>query len=404
MEVKILEPEQWLREIEIQVEPQRVQKKITELIETYAKRIKIPGFRKGRAPLTVVEKRYGKELETVALKQLFDETTKETIEAKQLKPLTQPTITDYNLDENRKLTFKIAFEIIPDFTLKEYKNLRLKKLEPTGFDEEFEQRLQQLLDRCATYIPLNRPAEKGDFILCDYETYEDGKLVSKPAQNVLIPINDTMNLKEINQGLLGAKPGEVREITITFPQNHQDRTLAGKTYTYKFTIRACKEKRLPELNETFAQDLGFKDLDALRQQLNEEILTDRARLVETDLLNQIYNQLVAEYDFEPPASLVTDAYNNIIQANGLEDTAETREKLLPIAKRQAKFKIIISRIAQQENITPTKEEIEVKIQQYAAQGELKPETLAKLPENPLFLYEIIKEKTMDFLLRNAKIE
>lgn len=404
MELKILEPESWLRELDILVEPERVKKKISELTETYAKRAEVPGFRKGKAPKPVLEKRYGSALEAAALEQLIDEVYKEAIEEKQIKPLTTPKVTDYNLSENKQLSFKISFEIIPNFELKEYKNLKLKRQEPTGFDEEFERRLKLLQDRCATFSPLNRPAENGDFILCDYGIYEGDVIIGKLAQNVLIQIGDEMNLKELNEGLLGVKAGDSKEITITFQADNPDKSLAGKTRTYKFTIRDIKQKNLPELNDGFAQDLGFKDLAELRQQLNEEILSDRAKLVESDLFNQIYNYLIAEHNFEPPASLVNDSYNSILKEHKLQDSKETKEKLTPIAKNQAKFSIIISRIAKQENIEPTHEEIDAKIQEYASQFKTEPDKLEHLHDNAVFLYELIKEKTMDWLLKNAKIE
>jgi trigger factor len=404
LEVKVIEPESWLRELDILVDPERVKKKISELTETYAKRAEIPGFRKGKAPKPVLEKRYGSALEAAALEQLIDEVYKETIEAKQLKPLTAAKVTDYTLSEDKQLTFKISFEIIPDFELKEYKNLKLKRQEPTGFDEEFERRLKSLQDRCATFSPLNRPAENNDFILCDYGIYEGDVIIGKLAQNVLIQIGDEMNLKELNEGLLGVKAGDSKEITITFQADNPDKSLAGKTRTYKFTIRDIKQKNLPELNDGFAQDLGFKDLAELRQQLNEEILSDRAKLVESDLFNQIYNYLIAEHNFEPPASLVNDSYNSILKEHKLQDSKETKEKLTPIAKNQAKFSIIISRIAKQENIEPTHEEIDAKIQEYASQLKTEPDKLEHLHDNAVFLYELIKEKTMDWLLKNAKIE
>ncbi|MEO0094180.1 MAG: trigger factor, partial [candidate division WOR-3 bacterium] len=229
MEIKVLEPEQWLRELEILVEPERVKQKIAEITKIYAQTIKVPGFRKGKVPIAVLEKRYGQQLETQALQQLFEEIYKEAIATQQLKPFTTAKITDYNLSEDKKLTLRISFEVIPDYELKEYKGIRLKKQEPTGFDQEFERRFKQLLDRCATFVSLPRPAESGDYLLCDYGVYEDDKLIGKLAQNILIQIGDAMNLKEINQGLVGVKAGETRTITVDFPQDYPDKSIAGKT-------------------------------------------------------------------------------------------------------------------------------------------------------------------------------
>ena len=124
--------------------------------------------------------------------------------------------------------------------------------------------------------------------------------------------------------------------------------------------------------------------------MNEEILADRAQMVESDLMNQIYNHLINEYNFEPPVSLVNDSYDSMLKEHNLKETNETKEKLMPVAKNRAKFNIIISKIARQENFEATHEEIDAKIQEYAARLKTEPEKLEHLHENSVFLYEIIK--------------
>ncbi len=402
MEIKIKSPKSWQREIEVTVEPERVKKKIEDVTASYAGKVQIAGFRKGKVPRPILQKRYGSTFEAIAIDELFDEIYKEIIQDHNLKPITQAKISDYLLSDDKTLKFDLSFEVIPDFELKNYFGLKLKKLEPVGFDAEFERRLKDLQARCATFISANRPAETGDFILVDYEIYENDTPVGKKQLGNMLHLGSENNHPNINQALIGVNAGEEKSVTITFSQDYPETVLRGKTLNYKFYIRDVKIRQLPELDDKLAVSLGFKDLDDMRRQINEEILQERALLIEDDLKNQIYRHLVADYDFEPPQSLVNYAYQDILNRYRMPDSEENRSQLLPLAIDKAKFDLILIRIAEKENITVTPEEIENEIKKYAILG-IEEDKLQNLRTNPKFISQIQQDKVLQYLLEKAEI-
>ncbi len=191
-------------------------------------------------------------------------------------------------------------------------------------------------------------------------------------------------------------------ITVTFPENYPDATLANRTVDIKFYIRDIKERILPAIDDKFAQNLGFKDLSELRVYINEEIKRDRENLINEEVKSQIYRYLVDSHNFEVPQSYLENAFQEIFSEYQIKDSPEAREKLLQHAQDRAKFEIIIGRIAQKENLLPTSEEIEEEINSLVQLG-LDPTKAQALKTNPIFIMRLIRKKTLDWLVENAQI-
>ncbi|MCS7258791.1 MAG: trigger factor [candidate division WOR-3 bacterium] len=402
MDIKFKETKPWLKEIEITVEPERVIKKIEEVTSSYAKTASIPGFRPGKVPRPILQRRFGATFEAMALEDLFDEIYNDIVKTYNLKPITQGKIIDYNLADDKTLKFVLSFEVIPEFELKEYRGIKVKKPELDCFDNEFERRIKYLQEKCATYRSLQRPAQNGDFILLDYEITENGKTVGEKQNGVLIELGSDKNLSEINNALIGVVANSEKQVTVTFPENYPDSSLANRTVDIKFYIRDIKERILPEIDDKFAQDLGFKDLADLRIYVNEEIKRDREAMIDEELKNQIYRYLVDIHDFEVPQSYLESAFQEIFSEYRIKDSKEAREKLFKHAQDRAKFEIIINRIAQKENLLPTEEEINQEINNLVQLG-FDQSKASMLKSNPVFIMRLIRKKTLNWLVENAQI-
>lgn len=402
MEIKYKDTKLWLKELTVTIEPERVKKKIEDVSASHSHKASVPGFRKGKIPRPILQRRYGATFESLALDELFDEVYKEMIKNNGFKPITQAKVTDYTLADDKTLKFDISFEIIPEFELKNYVGIKVKKQEPTGFDEEFDRRVKALQERCATFTTLDRSAENNDFILSDYEIYENDRLTAKKQTGVMIQVGSDKNRPEINQILLGAKAGEEKTVTITFPADYPDKDFTNRTLLYKFFVRDIKERHLPEIGDTLATDLGFRDLNELRTQINEDILQDRVKVVEEDLKNQVYRYLISEHKFEPPASIVEMTYRDILTEYNLKDSEESKTKLMSNAEERAKFDIIISRIAEKESITPKSDDIDKELEKFGSAG-IEKEKLDMLRTSPILFSRIQKNMTVDWLLEKAEI-
>jgi len=403
LEVKVNAPKPWLREIEVEIEPERLKAKSAELLSTYGERAQVPGFRRGHAPKYIVERRLGPAVESSAAEDIVEETMAEVLKAQTFRPATQVRLADLEVTKDKAIRYRLSVEVIPDIELKEYKGLKLKKEEPTGFDAEFERRLKALQEKCSTLRPVARPAGEKDVVVVDYETFSADQPVGKPRKNLLLEVGDQMNFKEVNAVLSGARPGEQRSALVDFPADHPDKEFAGKPVTFKFSVRDVKEKVVPEVDEDLATALGYENLDALRKELNESILADRARLVENGLKNQAFDFLVREHDFEPPQSWVEAALERLLREYELPDDKETRERLLPAAVKRAKFDCLAGLIADKENVTVTEEEVKAKVEALAANVKRPAEEVAPLLDNPSYRNQLLREKVLSLILEHAQL-
>ncbi|MEO0004643.1 MAG: trigger factor [candidate division WOR-3 bacterium] len=404
MEIAVKSPKDWLREFEVEIEPERLKAKMEALLDEYKDKAQVPGFRRGRVPKSILERRLGGALESAAVEELIEEVLDEALEKNGVKPASKVKIEDLDVAPDKTVRFRAAIEVVPEFELKPYTGLELKRLSPTGFDEEFEKRLKALQERCALYKPVTRPAQNGDFVVVDYVLHEGEKVVSGPKKNVTLQVGAEGNHPQINEALLNVKPGDERSAAITFPPDHPDKSLAGRTINYSITVRAVRERILPEINEEFAQDLGYENLDALRKAINEEILTERDEEIQDDLRRQVIEHLTKSYDFEPPQSWIEAHLKRLLTEFNLPDSAETREKLLPVATKSARFDCIALRIAQKENITVTDDEIENQIQELARTSGRRPEEIAPLLDNSSYRFHTLQKKVLQLIIDKAEIK
>jgi len=396
-------PKEWLREIDVTIEPDKLKTKLEDFLVEYKEKALVPGFRKGKVPRHILERRVGGQLETAAAEELVEDAVREVLTDETFKPISQPKFTNLEIAPDKTIRFQLSFEVVPEFELKDYVGLALKKEEPTGFDAEFERRLQELREKCATFKPVSRPAQEHDFVVVDYKTFVGDAETGKPRTNVMMELGDAMNSAEVNTALVGARPGDERTATATFPADHSDKNLAGKTLTYKFTVRDVKERILPEVNEEFATDLGFESMDKLRIEINESILADRHRLTQNGLKNQAFDFLTAEHPFEPPESWVESSLDRLRTQYNLPEDEATRDKLMPVAQKWAKFDCIVARIATKENITVSEEELKEQARELAEESKRPVEDVESMLDTAVYKNQLLREKVLRLIVDKANV-
>ncbi len=403
MDKTVRSPKEWLREIDVTIEPDKLKTKLEDFLVEYKEKALVPGFRKGKVPRHILERRVGGQLETAAAEELVEDAVREVLTDETFKPISQPKFTNLEIAPDKTIRFQLSFEVVPEFELKDYVGLALKKEEPTGFDAEFERRLQELREKCATFKPVSRPAQEHDFVVVDYKTFVGDAETGKPRTNVMMELGDAMNSAEVNTALVGARPGDERTATATFPADHSDKNLAGKTLTYKFTVRDVKERILPEVNEEFATDLGFESMDKLRIEINESILADRHRLTQNGLKNQAFDFLTAEHPFEPPESWVESSLDRLRTQYNLPEDEATRDKLMPVAQKWAKFDCIVARIATKENITVSEEELKEQARELAEESKRPVEDVESMLDTAVYKNQLLREKVLRLIVDKANV-
>jgi trigger factor len=397
MEVSVNQKKEYLKEISVLIDKTEVDKKIEEILNEYRGKIIINGFRKGKVPTKIILRKLGKELEEIACQEIIEETVRKIVKEKNFKLISEARLTEFEFTPDKSLRFTALLEVFPEFTLKEYKGIPVTTPEITGFDQEFERRVRYLQERCATYRSIDQPAVNGNILFIDYKIFLGDEKINE-ALGQRFRLGDERNLPELNEGLLGLKRGEKKEISVKIPESYPDERIRGKEVRFEIVVRDVKEEELPELNEEFAKNLGYSSLADLGEEIKRSILDEWEEIKLAHKKREIEKYLLREHEFEVPQSLVERELSLFITENNLPNSEETRERFLPIAQNRARLRVILHRIAEKENLFPTEEEKE----EFLSQLSLSEEEKAKLVASQFIEESVLKEKVMDFLVKEAK--
>jgi trigger factor len=419
--------------LRIELPPERVTQEWNEVVKGFRKFAKIPGFRPGKAPQSVVEAKFRKQIQEELTRKLISQTTREAIREKGLNVLSISEVDDVEFTAERRMRFTATVITTPAFELPEYKGIQIK-VPPSEINEtELEAAVQNLRERNATFTDIDgRSLEKEDFAVIDYDTTLDGQplLDAVPkapkmlgtGKDFWIKVEEDAFLKGFSEALVGISIGEAREFDLTVPEAYPISELVSRTLHFRVTLKAIKQMQLPEVNDAFANQVieGF-DLVKLKETLKTRLEAEKVRRVETIKRNQIVDQLLSRVECELPPAYVKDEtrriMSEIVQQNQMrgvteEILRENQKDIINAASRNAKDRVkanfILTRIAEAEGIEVNANELKERVQELAAQYRMTFEKMMAELEGkgaiPQVREEILIGKVLDFLTSNANIE
>lgn len=396
METNVVHKNDWLLAIEGKVPSEEVRKEREKLVKRFARKVKIQGFRPGKAPLAMVEARYDEEIRTELVEDFASEAYSQALKEKDIKPLTQARLTHWNYIQDDELRFEVEAEVLPSFDVKGYNQLKLEPVTAPAREELIERRLESLRQRAARLEPVERQAVNGDFLRCDYTVSKAGMKDEKHT-NVLILLGDKENFPEINSALEGKKSQETVEVEIELNEGENKKSKAR----FHFTIHEVKERKLPDADDNFAKDMGFENMQAFRAKLDEDAGVEAETIVKEKREDQIFKQLIESNPFEPPPTLVNEQTRYLAKRLRLDETPEVLKELEPKAQEHVRLDLIMEAIADKENVEVSDKELE-KWYEDRAKGFNIPLTQAKqLWKKQRARDEARRRKTIDFLLERA---
>src|SRR6202166_38654 len=301
------------REISVEIPAAEVTRETELQIQRYQKSARLPGFRAGHVPASIIRQRFGDGLKNDVIEALAPRYFRKEAEKQGLIPVSQPRITDLHFHDGEPLRFKASFEVLPEIQVEGYRDLRAEKPEIAITDEEVEQALTGLREQHATFTTIEgRTLAEGDFAQASMDGKpKDGKDAADAKANpvhmddVLIEIGGKNTVPEFSQNLTGAITGDERSFDVSYPEDISDKRLAGKTFVYTVKVNGVKQKSLPELNDDFAKELGeFTSLDQVRKQIRENMQAEKRHTGEHEAKDKLVAELVKRNDFEVPESLV----------------------------------------------------------------------------------------------------
>ena len=413
------------REISVEIPAQDVARETDSLVQKYQKLARIPGFRKGHAPASIIRRQFAEDLKTEVAETLVPRYFRREAEKQGLTPISQPRVTDLHIHDGEPLRFKASFEVMPEVPVEGYKELRADKPEITVTDEEVQQALDSVREQHATYDPVEgRTLADGDYAQAGVEgkPKDSENAAEQPVRmdEVLIEIGGKNTVQEFSANLRGSGPGEERVFDVVYPEDSQDKRLAGKTMVYTVKIQAIKQKRLPELDDAFAKELGeFENLEQVRKQIRENMEGERRHTAEREAKDKLVAELVRRNDFEVPESLVERQIDvrlergmRALAAQGMKvedlkkmDFARLRGGQHDQALADVKASLLLERVAELEKVEVSDAEIDQEIQGLARQARQSEATVrARLEEEggvERIRGRIRSEKTLDLLYRQS---
>ncbi len=411
-------------EVEIAVPSEAVDSETERVVNKIKSRAKIPGFRPGKAPVSMVKARFAHDIRQEVIETLVPRYFYQKVEAEGLRVVGTPDISDVHFESGEPLRFRASFEVLPDFELKEYRGLRVPYDEPEVAEEEIQQALERIRERHASYQNLDpRPLADGDIAVVKLESAAAPAGVSPIRQDeIMVEIGGEDTLPEFTEGLRGASPGDQREIVATYPEDYGERRLAGQSVTYKVEVLGLRRKELPALNDDLAKDEGdFRNLEELRERIRTELQAAKREQAQREAKSKLVEMLVDAHDFPVPEVLVERQMRSNVERSlralaesGVDPTKlkvdwkKVQEKEQPRSSREVKASLILDRIANEEHIHATQEEVDRQVHLYARQtGEPVAAVRARLAEQGVLdriASQIRHEKTLQFLFEQARKE
>ena len=415
------------REIELEIPADKVQKAADKITRDIIKVARIPGFRPGKAPMTLVRRRFADDIQGEVVQSLVPEALEKALGEKNLIPVTRPEVDKVEFKDGEPLKFRAVFEVLPEFELGDYKNLTVQVDEIPAGDTEVDKAVEEMRERAATFVPVEgRAAKDGDSVLIKLKGLptEGGEPVE--ADNVMVPLGAEETLASFTENLRGANAGETKTFQAKYPDDYPDAKLAGKTYDFTVEVQAIKEKKLPELNDDFVKEAAgenaeLKTLDELRKKIRESIEASRDHQQKTQAQDNILEQLTKAHDFPVPEALIEGQMDTRLErmvrtfaAQGIDprgmnvDWAGIRGKQRDRAITDVKAELILDRIATAEKIDATDEEVEKEIEHLAEhRGESATAMRARLTKEgtlDTMKSKVRSNKTIDWLYSNSRIE
>jgi len=412
------------REIEVKVPAEEVTSETDALIQKYQKLARIPGFRRGHVPASVIRQRFRQDIQNDVVDALVPKYFRKETERLGLTPISQPRVTDLHVHDGEGLHFKASFDVMPAIKVDGYKELRAEHPETVVTDQEVDDQLKALQESKATYSPVEgRSVEDGDFAQVSLDgtpKMEDEGTKPVHMDDILVEIAGKNTMQEFTENLRGTNPGDERTFDVNYPDDFSDERLRGKAFAYKVKVNAIKQKSLPELNDDFAKEVGeFKTIDEIRQRVRDGMEHDRQHEAEREAKDKLLAELIRRNDFDVPEALVEHQVDlrlerglRALAAQGMSqehmkkmDFGRLRAGQRDQAIQEVKASLLLEKIADSENIQVGDEEIDREVEALAKQtNQAADDIRARLTKDGALdriRNRIRNEKALEFLYRQS---
>ncbi len=421
MTAEIVEVNSCKRDLEVELPEAELDQEINGLAREYARKAKVPGFRPGKVPLSIIQQRYGKDIRQEATQNIIERSWKQAIDEHKLQPLAQPVVKDLENKPDSPLKFKLSFEVLPDLQVENYKEVPVTQASAEVTDEKVDQAIEGYRERQAQFIPLD-DGEAGDGHILTVTVDGQFEDETEPAhqEDITLILGHPQTHEEFTKNLLGVRSSETRNFDVEYPEEYHQEQFAGKKVHWTVLVKEIKEKQLADLNDDFAKDNGHESLETFREKVRNDLITDAAQTAEKEAREALLKSIMERQKLDVPDCLVQDELESHVnriaarlamQGVDIQQASIDWKKIFdeerPRAEESVRRSIFLNAIAKQENIEISDEEMDSELQKIAA-GTNKSVAALKAQLEKENRIEGLKQhlrenKAFDFIYRNAKI-
>ena len=412
------------KELVIEIPIDVVQREVDSVAEQFAKRARIPGFRPGHAPTTLVRRHFQDDIRSEVAQTLIPRFFQTAVKEQKWDIVGQPRFEDLKFEDDQPLSCKATFEIYPEIELKPYKELEVEEEQAAVTDADVDKAVEELRENASTFeVVTDRPAADDDYVSVNYRGQDASSPASQPteAKDVVIHLAQKHTVPAFTENLRGASAGEVKEFPVTYAEDYPQKTLAGKTFSYRVEVQSIKRKVVPPADDELAKSVSeFATLEELRTKLRQDLEKNAERQAEMGTKQKLAEKLLEAHQFPVPEELVGIQMDRKIErtlgqlmSQGIDprqtqvDWRKVREDAKPEAEKEVRVALVLSRVADAEKIDLSEEEMDDVIREMAQERRM---TAAELKtrltrDGKLDTLKSTRrnQKALDFIYRNAKI-
>jgi trigger factor len=413
------------REFRVVIPAADIEQRMTSRLSEIGRTVRLPGFRPGKVPMTVLKKRYGSAVMGEVLERAVNDTSGEALREQNLRPALQPKVEITNFNEGTDLEFKLAVEVLPEIQPMDFSELKLERLKPEVPEGEVQEALERVAKQQRKSEAVERAAETGDVVVIDFKGSADGKeFPGGSAEGYSLELGTGSFIPGFEDQVVGAKAGDTRTVSVTFPADYGAADLAGKPASFEVKVKEVRALKPQPIDDSLAEAVGMEKLDELRQSLSEQIERNYEDLARQRLKRTLLDRLAERHEFAVPQGMVDIEFTAIwrqyeqerarqksagdIEPEEAPDEEKLKVEYREIAERRVRLGLLLAEVGRNHNISVTPDEINRALtdraRQFPGQERRVIEYYRNHPEAidqiraPMF-----EDKVIDFILERAEV-
>ncbi|MCK4271577.1 trigger factor [bacterium] len=416
MKVKITEPKTWQRILEIEIPADTVNEQMDSAYKKYRQQAVLPGFRKGKVPISLIKARFSHAVEQTVLQELIPQAWEKARQKNKIDPIAEPVISDVKFKPDQPLKFKASVEVRPEIQLTDYTGLKANKREVQISEDDVQQSLMALQDRQAIISPSDGQIGETDIVIIDHWKADKSgiPIVGQKTTNVPVDLSSSNVIPEYRQALIGASAGDQKRVTVTYPADHPQKDLAGQEVSFVLKVKEIKKKILPPLDDEFAKSVSdLPTMKAFQEAVYKKLKEQEEQKARRDVEEQILDQIIEKNPFEVPESLVAGYIEALISdihpgQHKEEDLDQLRKSYQPLAVRSVRRWFILEEICKKEGIHVEEKELAAQVATMAKARGIDPQKthkqLAESGQLQKLRRNMEEEKTLSFLVQKTQVK